>query len=318
MSGGVALQALVSGVSIGVVYGLVGLGFTLVYRLTRVYVFAHGDIVVGTVFVSVLAVIGSTPVARSPSIATSIALAVLIPLAGAALSALVYVVAVRPYLGGVGTTSSHAVGWVAGGIAAGLAIRAGLGLAFTRQAYAIPDPLHLSGFTSSGVVSLPSGANVPVRTFAVLGIGLVLAAAAHEVVERGRVGLALRATSDDAEAAALLGVPIARVVLTAFLVAGLVAGAAGLLAAPAPGRSLSVDAGVILGLKGVTAALLGGFGSVRGAVVGGVVLGVIEQYAVAWSHLGAAYADVLPLTILVVVLAVRPDGFRRRVAEPVL
>jgi branched-subunit amino acid ABC-type transport system permease component len=314
----VALQALVSGVSIGVIYGLVGLGFTLVYRLTRVYSFAHGDLVVGAVFVSVLAVLGSTPVTRAPSIGSSIALAVLIPLAGAVLSALTYVLAVRPYLGGVGTSSRSAIGWVAGGIAVGLAIRAVLGLVFTRQAYAIPDPLHLSGLTSTGVVSLPGDATVPVHTFGVLAIGVVLAVVADVLVERGRFGLALRATSDDAETAALVGVPISRVVFMAFAVAGALAGVAGLLSAPTPGRSLTVDAGVILGLKGVTAAVLGGFGSVRGALVGGVVVGVIEQYAVAWSHLGAAYADVVPLGLLVVVIALRPDGLRRRVVEPVL
>jgi branched-subunit amino acid ABC-type transport system permease component len=318
MSGSVALQALVSGVSIGVVYGLVGLGFTLVYRLTRVYAFAQGEIVVGAVFISVLAVIGSTPVARSPSVATSIGLAVLAPVVGAALSAVTYLLAVRPYLGGVGTTSSEAIGWVAGGIAAGLAIREVIGLIFSEQAYAIPDPLHLSALVSSGVVSLGGGVTIPVHTFGVLGIGVVVAVIAHEIIERGRVGLALRATSDDAEAAALLGVPVERMVLVAFIGAGLLAGVAGLLAAPAPGRSLTVDAGVILGLKGVTAALLGGLGSVRGVLVGGVMLGVIEQYAVAWSHLGAAYADVVPLAILVVVIAVRPEGLRRRVPEPVL
>jgi branched-chain amino acid transport system permease protein len=64
--------------------------------------------------------------------------------------------------------------------------------------------------------------------------------------------------------------------------------------------------------------LLGGLGSVRGAIAGGIVVGVIEEYAVAWSHLGAAYSDVIPLAILVAVIAVRPDGLRRRVMEPVL
>jgi branched-chain amino acid transport system permease protein len=111
MSGGVALQALVSGVSIGVIYGLVGLGFTVVHRLTRVYAFAHGDLVVGAVFVSVLVVVGSTPVSRAPSVGASIALAVLIPLAGAVLSALTYVLAVRPYLGGLAISNWLGCRW---------------------------------------------------------------------------------------------------------------------------------------------------------------------------------------------------------------
>ncbi|MFL6240378.1 MAG: branched-chain amino acid ABC transporter permease [Actinomycetes bacterium] len=316
MSGDVALQALVSGVSVGLVYGLVGLGFTLVYRLTRVYAFAHGDVVLGAVFISVLAVLGSTPIARSPSVGASLGLALMMPLVGAGLSALVYVVAVRPYLGGLGAAPGEVVGWVAGGIAAGLAIRESLGLVFTQQGYVVPDPLHLSALTSTGVVTLPLHTVVPVHTFGVLAVGAVVAVLADLAVERGRIGLALRATSDDAEAAALLGVPIGRVVLIAFLLAGLLAGIAGLLQAPSPGQSVSVDAGVILGLKGAAAAFVGGIGSVRGALVGGVVVGVLEQYVVAWSHLGAAYVDVVPLALLVVLIAVRPEG--RRFVKPVL
>lgn len=306
MAAPVALQALVSGVSVGVVYGLVALGFTLVYRLTRVYALAHGDIVVGAVFVGVLVVLGTAPVARSPGLGPSVALALLVPAAGAALSLLVYALAVRPYLGGVGTTRGAAVGWVAGGIAAGLAIREVLGLLFTRQAYAVPDPLHLSGLTADGVVSLPAGATVPVHTLGVLGAGVAVAVVTDAFVARGRIGLALRATSDDAEAAALVGVPVARVVSIAFVITGLLAGVAGLLAAPTPGQSVALGAGVTLGLKGVAAAMIGRLGSVRGAMVGGVVVGLVEQYAVAWPRLGAPYADVLPLALLVVVIAVQP------------
>jgi branched-subunit amino acid ABC-type transport system permease component len=180
----------------------------------------------------------------------------------------------------------------------------------------VPDPLHLSALTSSGVVSLPGDVTIPVRTFGVLGVGVIVAAAVEFMVVRSRVGLALRATSDDAEMAALLGVPVQRVVFAAFALAGLLAGIAGLLQAPE--QSLSVDAGVILGLKAIAAALVGGLGSPRGALVGGLVVGLAEQYAVAWPHLGAAYADVVPLAILLVVIAVRPEGLRRRAAEPVL
>ena len=311
MSGGVALQALVTGIATGIVYGLVALGFTLVYRLTRVYAFAHGDLVVGAVFVGVLVVVGSTPIARTPSAGASVALVLFILLAGAVWSGATYVVVIRPYLGVPGRGPAEVIGWVAGGIAAGLAIREGLGLAFTQQAYAVPDPLHLP----SGVISLPDGAALSARTFGVLAVGFVVAVVAEQAVVRGRFGLALRAASDDPEAASLVGIPVERVVLVAFLVAGLLAGLAGIL--DAPGRSLSVDAGVILGLKGVTAALLGRLGSLRGALVGGVVLGVLESYAVAWPHLGAAYADVLPLGLLVVLLAARPEGLRGRIAEPV-
>jgi branched-subunit amino acid ABC-type transport system permease component len=315
MSGGVFLQALITGLAVGVVYGLVALGFTFVYGLTRVYALAHGDVVVGSVFIGVLAVLGSTPVARAPSVAASAGLVVLILGAGAVLSTAVYAIGMRPFLGNVRGRVPDAVGWVAGAIAAGLAIREVLGLVYTRQAYAIPDPLHLSSLTGTGVVNLPGGTTVPVRTFGVLVIGVVVAVATQQLLGRGRLGLALRAASDDPETAGLLGVPVERLVLLAFVVAGLLAGLAGLL--ESPGRSLTVDAGVVLGLKGIAAAYLGRLGSLGGALAGGIGLGVVEQLAVNWPPLGAEYADVLPLGLLVVILAVRPEGLRGRVSEPV-
>jgi branched-subunit amino acid ABC-type transport system permease component len=95
-------------------------------------------------------------------------------------------------------------------------------------------------------------------------------------------------------------------VLVAFVVAGLLAGVAGLL--DAPGRAASVDDGVVLGLEGVAAALLGGLGSLRGALLGGLAVGLVQSVAV-WAW-GATLQDVAPLTLLVVVLALRPQGLR--------
>jgi branched-subunit amino acid ABC-type transport system permease component len=139
----------------------------------------------------------------------------------------------------------------------------------------------------------------------VLVLGLVVGVAAERLLVRSRFGKSLRAVADDPDAAALCGVPAARVVLLAFAAAGLLAGIAGLL--DAPGRSgLGVDDGVILGLSGIAAALLGGLGSLRGALLGGLVLGVAQSLAV--TQLGAEYADVVPLGLLVVLLAARPQG----------
>src|SRR4051812_40276817 len=99
MSGGVAVQALVVGLSVGAIYGLVGLGFSLLWSLTRVLAFAHGDIVIGSVLFAVLAIIGTTPVALSPDVLHSLGLIILSLLFGVALSVASYVVAVRPFLG---------------------------------------------------------------------------------------------------------------------------------------------------------------------------------------------------------------------------
>ena len=307
MSGGVLLQAVVSGLSIGAIYGLVGLGFTLVWSLTRVLALAHGDIVVGSVLLAVLAVVGKTPVALSPGVGHSVGLVLVCLAAGVVLSLLSYVVAVRPFLDR-GHRSEDVLGWVAGGVTAGLVVRTALGLALPAAAYAVPDPLHLDGLTTTGSVRLPGGGTVAVRAFAVLAVALVVAAAADWFVRSSRVGRGMRAVADDVEAASACGVPVGRVVLVAFGLAGLLAAVAGLL--DAPGRSVAVDSGVTLGLAGAAAALLGRLGSPRGAVAGGLALGVAQQVVGAWSHLGAAWAPMVPLGTLVIVLAVRPGGLR--------
>ncbi|MDQ1705050.1 MAG: branched-chain amino acid transport system permease protein [Frankiaceae bacterium] len=307
MSGGVLLQAVVSGLSVGAVYGLVGLGFTLVWSLTRVLALAHGDIVVGSVLVAVLVIVGRTPVALSPGVAHSIGLVLLALVAGVLLSLAAYAVAVRPFLDR-GQRSEDVLGWVAGGVTTGLVVRTGLGLALPAAAYAVPDPLHLDAFTASGSVRLPGGGSVAVRSFGVLAVALVVAAAADWFVRSSHAGRAMRAVADDVDAAALCGVPVGRVVLIAFGLAGLLAAVAGLL--DVPGRSVAVDSGVVLGLAGAAAALLGRLGSPRGAVVGGLALGVGQQLVGAWPHLGASWAPIVPLAALVVVLAVRPGGLR--------
>lgn len=307
MTWGVLLQAVVSGLSLGAVYGLVGVGFTLVWSLTRVLAFAHGDLVIGAVLLAVITIIGRTPVALAPGLGSSIGLVLLTLTAGVLLSLAAYAVAVRPFLDR-GHRAEDTLGWVAGGVTAGLVIRTGLGLALPAAAYAVPDPLHLDGFTATGSVGLPGGGTVAVRSFAVLAVGLLVAAAADRFVGSSRAGRAMRAVADDVDAAGLCGVPVGRAVLTAFGLAGLLAAVAGLL--DAPGHAVAVDSGVTLGLAGAAAALLGRLGSPRGAVAGGLVLGVAQQVVGAWPRLGAAWAALVPLVVLVVVLAVRPNGLR--------
>ena len=307
MSGGVLLQAMVSGLAIGAVYGVVALGFTIVWSLTRVLALAHGDTVVAAALVAVLVVVGRTPVAMSASFGSSIVMVVLALAAGVALSLLVYVVAVRPFLDAA-RRSADVTGWVAGTVTAGLVIRTGLALALPAAAYAVPDPLHLDELTASGVLQLPGGGTVAVRALPVLGIALAVAVAADWFIRSSRTGRGMRAVADDVDAAVLSGVPVERVVVVAFAAAGLLAGVAGLL--DAPGRSVSVDSGVLLGLAGAAAALLGRLGSPRGAVAGGLALGVLQQLVGAVEHLGAAWVPLVPLLVLLVVLAVRPEGLR--------
>ena len=291
------------------------MGFSLVWSLTRVLAFAHGDIVIGGVLLAVLAVVGSTPVAVSPGVVHSISLVVLTLVLGVALSVASYLVAVRPFLDR-GHRGADVMGWVAGGVTAGLVIRTSVALALPAAAYVVPDPLHLDALTSSSVVSLPGGGVVAVRVFPVLAIAVVVALLTDRLLVHSRAGRALRAVADDPDAAVLCGVPVERTVLVAFGVAGLLAAVAALLVAPA--GSVTVDRGVVLGLAGAAAAVMGRLGAPRDAVVGGLVIGVAQQLVQVSAHLGAAWAELVPLLVLLAVLAVRPTGLlapRKAVAE---
>jgi branched-subunit amino acid ABC-type transport system permease component len=301
----VLLQAVLSGLAAGAVIALVAVGFTLVWSLTRVLALAHGDVVVAAVLTGVLVVVGRTPVAISLGPGRSIAVVLAAVAVGVALSVLSYLVTVRPFLDR-SRRSEDVLGWVAGGVTAGLLVRTALGLALPAAAYAVPDPLHLDGLTSSGSLALPGGGTVGVRVLPVLGVALVLAALADAFITRSELGRGMRAIADDVDAAALCGVPLERTVVAAFALAGLLAAVAGLL--DAPGRSVAVDSGALLGISGAAAAVLGRLGSPRGAVAGGLALGVGQQLIALDGHLGPGWAAALAPAVLVVVLALRPYG----------
>lgn len=310
MDAGVLLQAVLSGLAAGAVLGLVALGFTLVAGTVRVLHLAHGDVVVAAVLLGVLAVVGRTPVAGTLTVVPAAALVVLVLGTGALLAVAVAALAVRPHLPDVTLgRRGDALGWVAGGVAAGLLLREGLGLLLPQEGYAVPDPLRLGALTDSGVFTLPGGQVLGARVPAVLVLALVAGVLTERLLVRSRFGTALRAVADDPDAAALCGVPATRIVVQVFALAGLLAGLAGLL--DAPGRSsLSVDDGVVLGLAGIAAAVLGGLGSARGALLGGLAVGLLQALVV--TLLDARWTDVVPLALLVVLLAARPQGWSRR------
>ncbi|MEO7263165.1 MAG: branched-chain amino acid ABC transporter permease [Jatrophihabitantaceae bacterium] len=310
MISGVLLQVVLSGLAQGAVLGLVALGFSLVAGTARILPFAHGDIVVGSVFIVVVAVVGRTPTAARLAVLPSILLVLLSLAAGMLLSGLVAGLVVLPHVTGSENARLRLtpLSWIAGGLAAGLLLRAVLGFLLPQQGYALPDPARIDALTSGGLVRLPGGSTVSVRAVCVLGIGVAVGLLVEAVLVRSRFGASLRAVADDPVGAALCGVSARRVVLGAFLVAGLLAGLAGVLVAP--GRALSVDDGAVLGLYAAAAAVLGGVGSLRGALAGGLAVGTVQ--ALAGYALGAGFYDLAPLVLLVAVLAARPPAGRAR------
>jgi branched-chain amino acid transport system permease protein len=127
-----------------------------------------------------------------------------------------------------------------------------------------------------------------------------------------RLGLAVRGVADNPAAAAVVGLHVGRVRALTFGLAGALGGLAGVLVTPI--TALSYDVGVLLGLKGFSAAILGGFGSFLGAIVGGLALGLLESLSAA--YVSSAYKDVVAFAVLLLVLFVRPAGLLGREGSP--
>jgi branched-chain amino acid transport system permease protein len=151
----------------------------------------------------------------------------------------------------------------------------------------------------------PVGADIRSDKVLVFVAALVLMAGLDRFVARSRLGRGIRATAQDAETAALMGVDIDRVVLVTFLLGGILGGAAGALYGVFF-EFAKYNIGFLPGIKAFTAAVLGGIGNIRGALVGGLVLGVLEKWGAA--ALGGQWTDVFAFTVLVLVLMFRPTG----------
>jgi branched-chain amino acid transport system permease protein len=308
------LQVLLSGLAAGALYGIVGLGYGLIFRMSGVLNFAHGDLVTLGIFAFLLAVGGGGAV----GVAT-VAPAVLVPAAIMAVAA-VLLAAVLVHRYGVAPmlARNSVVGWVAATAAAGLLLRSIVGARFQADSYSIPDLLPTRQLGRGGVLDLPGGGIVEARTLVVIGVAALLAVGFDTWLRRSRTGLAMRVAADDPSTAELVGVSTRRLRLLAWLIAGLLAAIAGLLLAPS--RPVTLELGVVLGLKGTAAAVLGGLGSGRGALVAGLCLGVFESVVttaaipaiqlgpVSLPPLGPSpgLQDVVALALLVLVLAILP------------
>ena len=297
-----AVQVLFTGLSAGGVYGLVAIGYSLIYRLTGIVHFALGDLIGLGAFVTLLVAAGTQPLTQETVSGGRMALGIVAGLvACVVVGAAGYVAVVQPYIG------RSAVGWVAATLALGFAIRAVLDASFSRPAYVFPDPVAFRRLGHDGLVTI-LGAEVHVRSFAVIGVAIVVAAVASWVLQKTWFGRSLRAIADDADGAAIVGIAVERTRALAFGLAGGIAALAVVVAAP--GAPFETGSGTLLGLKGLIAAVLVRFGGLWSAFVAGLGLGVVEA-ALGTGLLGhlpglAGYRELIPLLAAIVVLAFRP------------
>ncbi|MGI4893986.1 MAG: branched-chain amino acid ABC transporter permease [Janthinobacterium lividum] len=305
-----------TGLVAGAIYGLFALGYTLVYGVLRLINFAHSEVFMWGSFAAVwvMTLLGSHEgMSTGPAIGFLVLALIAAMLVSGGVALLVERVAYRrlrekkspplvALISAIGASfmlseimglRDKITGWV------GLDGPLSKYVASARENTGFVNPLtnetlfHIGGF------------NVRSNQIIVLVAALVMMIALDQFVRRSRLGRGVRAVSQDPEAAALMGVNQKRVVQLTFFLGGLMAGAAALLYVIHIGVT-RYNVGFILGIKAFTAAVLGGIGNIRGALLGGVVLGLAENYG---SQLfGSSWKDVVSFLLLVVVLLFRPTG----------
>jgi branched-chain amino acid transport system permease protein len=282
------------GLSAGSLYALVALGLVLIHRSTRVLNFAHGELAALGAFVAFSVVSNGRPFW-------------LAALAGMAASAFV---AVAFYLAVLEPAQRR-------GARSGAEVILTLGLALILQGAMLQlwgaEPQRLPLPVSDSAALALGPARVSHLALASLAVALTLAAALFLIVQRTRLGLAMRALAADMDAGRALGLPVRSILAFSWGLAAALAAVAGMLLSGA----LLLDPYFMLepSLKGFAAAVLGGLASLPGAVVGGLLLGVAESLA--GAYLGVALRGSLAFAVIVVVLLVRPEGlFGRSRREP--
>ncbi|WP_029029795.1 branched-chain amino acid ABC transporter permease [Salinarimonas rosea] len=295
MSGAYVLQQLVNGLVLGSLYALVAVGFSMIYGIVRLINFAHGDVMMVGAF-SAYAILTAFGLPLWSAVLAVLTL-------GAVLAMLIDAVAFRPQRG-----APQVNGFITS-----------LGVAILMQNLAIltlsgqPRPFNVPGWLKENIGFM--GARMTVLDAAIVLVTLAVLGALVVFVKRSRAGLAMRATAENPLAASLMGIRINRAVATAFGLGGALAGLAGLLWGARAGQ-IDPLMGFLPGLKAFVAAVIGGVGSLPGAVLGGFVVGFAEVLFVGLlPPLYGAYRDAFVFGLLIVILLVLPNGLLGRSVE---
>jgi len=274
-----------SGLTQGSIYALIGLGFTIIYAVTQIINFAQGEFVMlGGMFSYILAVKAGLPMPLALLIAIVIA---------AAVGALMYILAIRT------ARRASVISLIIITIGAAIFIRGIAGNQFGVNAVSPP------AFTTSESIQLGSlDAYIEPQAIWIIGTTFVVTILLYLFLSHTMVGKALRACAVNPSAARLVGINTKTMALIAFIIAGAIGGIGGVVVAPLQDK---YDMGIMLGLRGFVAASIGGFMSPVATVIGGLVLGIVENLAIGldWGPFTSAYKDVIPLVVLLLILLIR-------------
>ena len=274
-------SAIISGLALGSMYGLLALGFYVTYAVSSTVNFAQGSsMMLGAVFAYTFAVTFGWPFV--PAVLLALALC-------AIYGVLVELIAVRPF------ASRGSSAWLMATVALGIVADNTVLFTFGKE------PRGFNVF--QGGVQI-AGINVPWLQIAIPVVGFALAAGLYFFSRKTQTGKAMLAVVQNRDAARLMGINITLVVSAAYAASTLFAGAAGIMIAPL--FNVHSDMGTLFGLKAFAVAILGGITSAWGVMLAGLIFGITE--AMITSLLGSAYTQILSFALVIVVLALRPNG----------
>ena len=278
------LQLVISGIAQGCIYGLIALGFVLIYKATETVSFAQGDLMMLGAFAGL---------AGMTMLGFPVWLAVISAIGAMALLGLVTErLVIRPLLGQPAFSIvmlTIGLGYVGRGL---ITMIPGIG----TETHTLPVPYKDQSWTLGGLV-------VSMEQTAVIVVTAVLCAALYALFKYSKLGLAMQASSQNQLAAYYMGIPVKRLNGLVWALAAAVAAIAGLLLAPI--TFVHANMGFI-GLKAFPAAVVGGFGSLPGAIVGGLVIGIVESLS--GFYLPEGFKDIAAYIVVLIMLMVKPNG----------
>jgi branched-chain amino acid transport system permease protein len=298
------LETLNNGIAVGALYALIALGYTLVFGILKFINFAHSDIFALGAWLSYALAIGLTRAAgHGPAfLANPVLLAIAVPLGAIALCSLAGFCIERFAYRPLRSAPRLNVLITAIGVSLLLENTGQLSWAFG------PYPKLVPPILPDEVLFTRAGVNFHLVDATILGIAVILMVAMQFLIYRTRFGMAMRAVSFNVKTASLMGINVDRVISLTFVTGSALAAAAGFLYAMKYPQLQQTGSSVwvLLGLKAFVAAVVGGIGNVRGAILGGLLIGLIEFFGV--QYLSSDYRDVYVFLVLILVLLIRPRG----------
>jgi branched-chain amino acid transport system permease protein len=282
----VLAQQVVNGVMLGSTYSLIAIGYTLVFGVLHLVHLAHGEVFMIGAFIGLQTALWFGTGAVTALVAALVGTALL--------GMLIELVAFRP----IRTRGGMFLAPMISTIGVGIVLQEVATRLFGAEQVGFPHQMDAMSFRL-GPVTVTS------VQLTILGVAVALMAILHLFIQRTRAGMAMRATAESLTTARILGIRTNRIILLTFGVASALGGAAGVLVG-LQFNAISPFMGIDIGVKGLAIMLLGGLGNVQGAMLGGLILGVVEVLSVA--YLASSYRDAFAFLVMIAVLLFRPQG----------